>query len=145
MFDSYTVNVRRVRSSVDLPYEGASISALLALEARSPSLSGFVLHIVGCLATSRVATRLMSIGTLTKPMELWQSLISPDIARCSLGAGLPLAEVHCLWDLLTCVLAWASVNGRQGPPTKLDQEAMETHSPGHDHVAAIHGTRCLCS
>ena len=70
MFDSSLVTVRRVRSSVDLVYEGASVSALSALEARSPSLSGFVLHIVRCLATSQVATRLTSIATLTKPREL---------------------------------------------------------------------------
>lgn len=42
--------------------------------------------------------------------------IYPDIARCPLGAGSPLAEVHCVWDLLTSVLEWASVSGRQGSP-----------------------------
>ena len=28
-------------------------------------------------------------------------------------------------------------------PTELDQEAMDTHIPGHVPIAAIHGTECV--
>ena len=117
----------------------------IALEARSPSLSGFVLRIVGCFTTSQATTRFMSIGTPTKPPELWQSLSIQTLPDVPWGQGHPwLRSTVYGTDLL---LSW---NGHQSVGDKAPHWTGpggygHPYSRSCSHRSHPWDRMCLCS